>query len=82
MQNNLNNMKMETLVTKTNQEGVKIFYSVLQNYKSIKGRKQVRRTGKTQTWKTRPLEFKIPVKFGLYESFYITEKNAHEFSID
>lgn len=37
-----------------------------------------RASGKCQTWKTRPLEFKLPVKYGLYQSFYITEKNAHE----
>lgn len=28
---------------------------------------QVRRNGKTQTWKTRPGLFRIPVKYGLYE---------------
>ena len=38
---------------------------------------KVRRTGKTQTWKTRPNEFKIPVKHGLYHSFYIDHNNAH-----
>ena len=35
----------------------------------------VRRTGKTKLWKTRPTEFRIPVKFGLYESGYITHAN-------
>lgn len=42
---------------------------------------QVRRTGKTQTWKTRPNDFKVPVKFGLYESAYITHLNAHEWNV-
>lgn len=32
----------------------------------------VRRTGMTKRWKTRPTEFRIPVKFGLYESGEIT----------
>lgn len=42
---------------------------------------KVRRSGKTQIWKTRPDEFKIPVKFGLYQSLYITHLNAHEFAV-
>lgn len=41
---------------------------------------KVRRSGKTIIWRTRPDEFKIPVKFGLYQSFYITHLNAHEFT--
>lgn len=40
-----------------------------------------RASGKCQTWKTRPLEFKLPVKFGLYQSFYITHENAHEWNV-
>ena len=35
--------------------------------------------GKVKTWKTRPGEFKIPVKHGLYDYGYITEKNLHLF---
>jgi len=42
---------------------------------------QVRRSGKTQTWKTRPNEFKIPVKYGLYESTYITHLNCNEWNV-
>jgi|SoiMethySBSTD1v2_1073268.scaffolds.fasta_scaffold1108904_3 hypothetical protein len=41
---------------------------------------RVRRSGKTQLWKTRPGEFKIPVKFGLYQSLYLTHENAHEWN--
>jgi hypothetical protein len=40
-----------------------------------------RRTGKTQTWKTRPNDFKVPVKYGLYESGYITQETAADFSV-
>jgi hypothetical protein len=43
--------------------------------------KQVRQNGKVKLWKTRPTEFKIPVKYGLYEYFYITQDNAHEWEI-
>lgn len=34
--------------------------------------------GKCQTWKTRPLDFKLPVKYGLKTCFYITQANADE----
>ena len=40
-----------------------------------------RAMGKCQTWKTRPLEFKLPVKHGLYQSFYITQDNAADWSV-
>lgn len=35
-----------------------------------------RRNGKTQTWKTRPEDYRIPVKFGLYAYGEITQANA------
>lgn len=35
-----------------------------------------RANGQCQTWKTRPAEFKLPVKHGLKNTFYITEANA------
>jgi hypothetical protein len=38
---------------------------------------QVRASGKCQTWKTRPDEFRLPVKYGIYESSAITHSNAH-----
>jgi hypothetical protein len=38
-----------------------------------------RRNGKTKTWKTRPELFRIPVKYGLYDYSYITEKEAQDF---
>lgn len=37
-----------------------------------------RAMGQCQTWVTRPNEFKLPVKHGMYNSFYITQDNAHE----
>jgi hypothetical protein len=40
-----------------------------------------RRNGTTKTWKTRPNDFKIPVKYGLRDCFYITQDNAHEWKI-
>ena len=35
-------------------------------------------SGKCKTWKTRPLEYRLPVKHGLYSNFYIEHTNAHE----
>lgn len=37
-----------------------------------------RRNGKTQQWKTRPEDFRLPVKFGLYGYAQITPANAIE----
>jgi len=42
---------------------------------------RVRRNGNTQTWKRKPDEFRIPVKYGLYEYYNITDKNCHEWTI-
>ena len=41
--------------------------------------KECRRNGKTQTWKTRPNEFRTPVKYGLYEYGNITDVNNGRF---
>ena len=38
--------------------------------------------GKCKTWKTRPKEFKLPIKHGLYDYGYITHENAHLFIVD
>ena len=40
-----------------------------------------RRNGATKTWKTRPNDFRIPVKYGLYEFGYIDEVNASEYRV-
>lgn len=42
---------------------------------------RVRPSGKCQTWKTRPNEFRLPVKYGLYESSAITQNNADLFHL-
>ena len=38
-----------------------------------------RRNGVTQTWKTRPDEFRTPIKFGLYAYSQLTHHNAADF---
>ena len=36
-----------------------------------------RRNGKTQTWKTRPSEFRIPIKYGFKEYGQVTQHNLN-----
>ena len=52
------------------------------NHVTIKNRDgspaRCRVNGKCKTWKTRPDEFRLPVKYGLRECFYITQNNASE----
>jgi hypothetical protein len=38
-------------------------------------------TGKIKTWKTRPEEFKVPLKHGMYDYGYLTEKNFFYFHV-
>ena len=38
---------------------------------------KLRRNGATKTWKTRPAEFRIPVKAGLRSCTYITHDNMN-----
>ena len=37
--------------------------------------------GACKVWKTRPDEFRLPVKHGMYDCSYITESNAAEWRI-
>lgn len=37
--------------------------------------------GRCRTWKTRPDDFQLPVKYGLKTCFYITPANAHEWTL-
>lgn len=38
-----------------------------------------RRNGATKTWKTRPQEFSVPVKYGMRDYTHINERNARFF---
>lgn len=40
---------------------------------------QWRRNGSTKTWKTRPTEFSVPIKYGMRGYSYLTDANASEF---
>jgi hypothetical protein len=41
----------------------------------------VRVSGQVQTWKTRPEDFRVPVKYGMYESSEVTQSNAGDWHI-
>lgn len=41
----------------------------------------VRRNGQTQTWKTMPERFRVPVKYGLYQYGEIASWNADAFNV-
>jgi len=40
-----------------------------------------RKNGQLKLWKTRPTEFRLPVKHGLKECFYITEFNSSDWVV-
>ena len=42
---------------------------------------RARITGMIKTWKTRPNDYRLPVKHGMYHSFYITPENEHEWQV-
>ena len=42
---------------------------------------RARRNGQTKVWKTRPGEFQIPIKHGLYSYGYITHDNATDWRV-
>lgn len=45
----------------------------------LKKTERWRRNGKTQVWKTRPNDFRIPVKYGLYMYGQIWHYDAKQF---
>jgi len=42
---------------------------------------QVRRMGRTKRWVRQPEKFSVPVKYGMYDSFYIDNRNASEWAV-
>lgn len=70
---------MKNKITRKNCETVQTFEHItLKN--SDKSPLRARRNGKTKTWKTRPDEFKIPAKYGLYNYFYIDHTNCQDWT--
>jgi hypothetical protein len=56
------------------------FYHRTATYKDGRTPIQVRRNGSTKRWVRQPEKFRIPVKYGMYEFFYITDENADEWT--
>lgn len=68
------------MITKEQAMTVKYFHEINEIMLSdIKRNWRV--SGKCKTWKTRPNEFKLPIKHGLYRSSYLTHENAHLFDV-
>lgn len=38
-------------------------------------------SGKVKTWKTKPGQVEVPIKRGMYESMYLTERNLYGFTL-
>jgi hypothetical protein len=68
---------MET-INRQNCNDCDVFYHKTLKNADKKTALKARRNGKTQTWKTRPNDFKIPVKYGLYDYFYIDQNNCKD----
>ena len=56
------------------------FYHRTLKYKNTRAPIEVRRNGATKYWKREPSKFRVPVKFGLYDCFYVDNSNAGEWS--
>lgn len=75
-----NGMYVSPLVNRQNAETANHFEHVSLKNKD-KTPLRVRRNGKTQTWKRRPNDFKIPIKYGLYEYSYITQDDCQQWTV-
>lgn len=68
-------------ITRENAEAVRTFYAHTADDRARAKPNtsriiSVRAMGAVKTWKTRPNDFRIPVKYGMYNSFYITQNNG------
>lgn len=68
----------------TKQEAVASRYGQILEHASSVGHtgkpRLARVNGRCMTWVTRPTEFRLPIKAGLYEHGYITHENAASWS--
>jgi hypothetical protein len=72
-------MIKQDAVNATNHWGREFHHRTLRNSDGTPCR--CRANGKCITWKTRPEEFRLPVKYGLSGYGYITERNAGEWCL-
>ena len=67
----------QAMLTRTDVMNQSTFYHVtLRNADGTAVR--CRANGQLKTWKTRPSEWRLPVKHGLRDCFYLGPSNAHE----
>lgn len=66
----------------TKQQALTNNYFHMEPFPSTLKCKNWRRNGKTKTWKTRPNDFKVPIKHGLYDYAYIDQNNAQIFHLE
>ena len=69
------------MITKEQAMTVRMFYHVTQ--KNADGTPiRCRANGQCKTWKSRPFDFRLPVKHGLRDCFYLTPSNADQWTIN
>ena len=56
------------------------FYHRTRTYKDGKTPIRVRNNGSVKMWKRDPNKFRVPVKYGMYDFFYIDNSNADQWS--
>lgn len=57
------------------------FYHRKLKYKGSDRPIEVRKMGRVKTWVRQPDRFRVPVRYGMYDSFYIDNDNAHEWAV-
>ena len=58
--------------------GATVYHRTLRNSDGTPLRARV--NGRIKTWKTRPGEFQLPMKHGLRDCFYITDRDAAQWA--
>jgi hypothetical protein len=66
------------MITMTDALNATMFYHATVTNADRKTSARARRNGRTQTWKTRPGEFRVPACHGLKGYLQITHHNAHD----
>jgi len=72
-------MTLSREVVDTLRPGQILLHTVITNADGTPLRARV--NGRTQLWKTRPQDFKVPMKYGLRHCFYITEQTGHSWIV-
>lgn len=77
--------ELAAMVTLTKDEAVDLKHGTILHHTTKRNTDgtpmRLRVSGRCQTWVRRPDEFKLPVKYGMYESGYLTPQNAGEWYV-